>query len=223
MQYNFLRCYLCDPGIIPRNHEKHVVKEEIEETKKSSEQENSSGSGDKKIVYMFSTDGEKSNPNDSAIYVPKEIPSSIPSIFQERFCKTCNIIRPPKTSHCSFCDHCVMNFDHHCFFVGNCIGERNEKNFYIFLLFGTLISTSNLIITLWQLCYTFIYDDWYIMKCLFITPGRIIWACVLISLSIFMLRYLILIQYTITIHGCSNQYRLQRLSNNHLYVLRKFR
>ena len=186
MLYNFTRCYISDPGIIPRNHENYAVKEDMEERKT---EQNSGDSGEKKIVHMFSPpDSEKYNPNDSAIYVPKEVPTSVPSIFQERYCKTCNVIRPPRTSHCSFCDHCVMNFDHHCFFVGNCIGERNQKNFYLFLMLGTILAIFLLILSAFHLGYKFSYDDWYVFKRILITPGRLIWACVLISLSIFMLR-----------------------------------
>ena len=62
----------------------------------------------------------------------------IPKIFRERICVTCNIIRPPGTSHCRECDNCVQNFDHHCFFISNCVGKRNHKYFYLFLFFGTI-------------------------------------------------------------------------------------
>jgi len=184
--YNHLKCFLSDPGIIPRNHPDYKVKEETnnndkkEVIKNVNEEINNDlwkNQSQKALIEVKSNitppdkhdhvesverklmepNNNNNNPQTQNAFhdneIKKEInleikqnqdsnkPELIPNIYRERYCNTCNITRPPKASHCQYCDNCVREFDHHCFFTANCVGLRNHKNFFWFIVCGLIIST----------------------------------------------------------------------------------
>ena len=49
-------------------------------------------------------------------------------------CPDCQILRTPRSKHCAICNRCVERFDHHCPWIGNCVGERNKFKYYIYLI-----------------------------------------------------------------------------------------
>ena len=50
-----------------------------------------------------------------------------------KYCQTCKIIRPERAFHCHYCGNCVHRFEHHCKWLGICIGGRNYQGFFVFL------------------------------------------------------------------------------------------
>eukprot|EP00164_Ancoracysta_twista_P002345 GFYU01003099.1.p1 GENE.GFYU01003099.1~~GFYU01003099.1.p1 ORF type:complete len:345 (-),score=53.47 GFYU01003099.1:187-1221(-) len=50
-----------------------------------------------------------------------------------KFCRKCDRPKPPRAHHCHVCRRCVLKMDHHCPWIGNCVGHYNYRYFVNFL------------------------------------------------------------------------------------------
>jgi hypothetical protein len=62
----------------------------------------------------------------------------------------CDNYRPPRTHHCSKCKICVTRMDHHCIWIGNCVGLGNHKSFILFLFYFLVASSLFVLMTMYS-------------------------------------------------------------------------
>lgn len=55
-------------------------------------------------------------------------------------CRTCGLLKPARSKHCSVCKRCVARCDHHCIFINNCVGAGNH-HWFLLLLLSTAVLT----------------------------------------------------------------------------------
>ena len=68
----------------------------------------------------------------------------------------CNVFKPERCHHCSACNRCVLNMDHHCPWINNCVGFWNRKYFLLLLIYVFL--------TTYYIAITMAYDFFNSLK-----------------------------------------------------------
>ena len=69
-------------------------------------------------------------------------------LIKLKYWYTCEIFRPPRTSHCAICDAWIERIDHHCPWLGTCIGKRNYKYFFIFINLLSILQILGIILSI---------------------------------------------------------------------------
>ncbi|XP_022901681.1 palmitoyltransferase ZDHHC3 isoform X1 [Onthophagus taurus] len=74
-------------------------------------------------------------------------------------CTRCETYRPPRAHHCRICKRCIRRMDHHCPWINNCVGERNQKYFIQFLVYVGVLSSFALTLAGYSLSIFFFCAD----------------------------------------------------------------
>jgi len=64
------------------------------------------------------------------------------------YCIKCDDVKPYGTSHCSTCNKCIVDLDHHCPFLQNCVGKHNVRAFICFCLWCSIGCTLAFVIAI---------------------------------------------------------------------------
>ena len=68
-----------------------------------------------------------------------------------KYCYKCFIKKTKTSKHCIICDNCYEKFDHHCYWINQCVAEKNYSLFIIFLVETAFYLTIILIISVLSL------------------------------------------------------------------------
>ncbi|XP_024388352.1 protein S-acyltransferase 10 [Physcomitrium patens] len=111
-------------------------------------------------------------------------------------CPYCGLWQPLRTKHCHDCDKCVLRFDHHCVWLGTCVGQKNHRKFWWYIFYEAAL-------VMWSIVWYIrafrrsIGHTWWVEESIvmLVILGLIITECFLITLFLFH-SYLIITNQT---------------------------
>lgn len=85
-------------------------------------------------IYLIFSDSGVKKPPKQFVYLT-ELDKGV---NLAEYCPKCKVKFSIRSKHCVICDKCTDNFDHHCYWVNNCIGGNNYKAFIFFLFLAVI-------------------------------------------------------------------------------------
>ncbi|EMC95436.1 hypothetical protein BAUCODRAFT_110937 [Baudoinia panamericana UAMH 10762] len=58
--------------------------------------------------------------------------------LSQRWCRRCEIWKPPRAHHCKTCRRCILKMDHHCVWTANCVSHSILPHFVRFLFYAVV-------------------------------------------------------------------------------------
>ena len=135
---------------------------------------------------------------------------------ETKVCKTCYIVKPFRSHHCNDCGNCIYNFDHHCPWIGGCVGGRNYVYFFTFLC---LFNINNIFIAVFCIIHI-IYsykdikseekiDKWVAINLINLIPTLL--TMIFLGLTMFFTVGLNIYHIKLISHGMSTKEEIKKL------------
>ncbi len=61
--------------------------------------------------------------------------SLLENVNPKNVCSECQVIKTPRSKHCTICNKCVERYDGHCVWINNCVGVNNHIYYLSFVWF----------------------------------------------------------------------------------------
>ncbi|XP_073002395.1 protein S-acyltransferase 10 [Typha latifolia] len=124
-------------------------------------------------------------------------------------CSYCNVIQPPRSKHCHDCDKCVLQFDHHCVWLGTCVGQKNHCRFWWYIFEETILCMWTVVLYVAFLRLD-IFKAWW----------KDFIAVVLLAILIFILIFLLLLLFFHSYLILTNQTTYELARRRRIFYLR---
>lgn len=134
---SFLHATFSDPGILPRNLHPHPPPPADEDPLAIAP----TAGTEWIMVRTFSPTSLPKPDPEAHPDQPQQQPTTAMEV-PTKYCKSCALWRPPRAHHCRVCDACIETQDHHCVWLNNCVGRRNYRYFFSFVLSASLLALS---------------------------------------------------------------------------------
>jgi len=135
---------------------------------------------------------------------------------KQRWCSSCRVYRPLRSKHCSYCDRCVFRFDHHCTWLGNCVGLGNYRSFLLLVVTATLFFGHSSIITFKVLrhCLREASNLNVVQRLFIANGGKLLYVAygmvMCLAFSILLLYHLVIIACNLTTNEHVRDYYIDR-------------
>ncbi|XP_012683544.1 palmitoyltransferase ZDHHC7-like [Clupea harengus] len=126
-------------------------------------------------------------------------------------CPKCCSIKPERAHHCSICKRCIRKMDHHCPWVNNCVGEKNQRFFVLFTMYIAMISAHALALSGFQFI-TCVRVQWN--ECSDFSPPVTVMLMIFLCLEALLFLTFTAVMFGTQLHSiCNDETEIERLKS----------